>query len=51
MIVEVIGVEEVEIGEARVARIVSNDGHEVLLTTIDDTVDEFQLPLIGLLRI
>ena len=51
MVVEVIGVEEIGIGKASVAGIISNDGTEVLLATVEDTVDKVQLPLAGLLRV
>ena len=49
MVVEVIGVEEIGIGKASVAGIISNDGTEMLLATAEDTIDEVQLPLVGLL--
>jgi hypothetical protein len=46
---EVIGVEEFGIGEASIAGIISNDGTEMLLATAEDTIDEVQLPFVGLL--
>jgi hypothetical protein len=45
----VIGIKEIGIGEASVARIISNDGTEMLLATAEDTIDEVQLPSVGLL--